>query len=121
MDASDTSDGMDTSFPLNDSLEVDSEHLEEESLNIHRLRQCVDSGIWTDVSSSAFTELRLCKMSTPPTGSSQPPIITHYLVIHADLTWSVSIHNHPLNLNECTILKNIPQRLCCDSLKNLLL
>ena len=66
--------------------------------------------------SNSFVELRLCKLSSCPTGSQQPVIVTHYVIVNSDLTWSVNIHNHLLNLDECTVLQDIPQCLCPESL-----
>lgn len=104
--------------PLNDSLEVEAENVEE-VCSIQLLRQHLNSDVWTDISSSPFTELYLCKISSP-TGSTQPPVITHYLVVHSDLTWSLSVHNRDVDLKKCTSLRNMPEHLSSDSLNDLL-
>ena len=121
MDTSDdvnTSDDMDTTCLLDDLLEVETKNAEEFTCNLQCLHQSFNSDGWTDVSNSPFSELRLSKISTFPTGSLQRPAITHYLV-YSDLTWSVNIHNHPLILSECTEIENIPQYLCPKTLDSL--
>ena len=118
----DSSDNVDITSLLNDSLEVETEVMperEELPCNLLSLRQSFDSNGWIDISNSPFSELRLCKISTFPTRSFQPPAITHYLVVYSDLTWSITVHNHPLNISDCTEVKNIPQYLCPKTLNSL--
>ena len=70
------------------------------------------------MSCNSFTELRLCKIYYPT--DSQSPIITHYLIVYPDLSWSLTVHNCTVDLKKCIVLRNIPEHLCSDSLNNLL-
>ena len=77
---------VDITSLLNDSLEMETEvtHKHEElPCDLSSLRQSFDSNDWIDVSNCSFSELRLCKIGTFPTGSLQPPAITHYLVVYS--------------------------------------
>ena len=80
---------------------------------------------WTLTSSQQPTEICLCKISTQAisneaTGSRQPPIISHCLTIHADLTWTLYVHNHEVNHHNCSSLQSTPRTLDSESLMKFL-
>lgn len=75
---------------------------------------------WMDVSTQPLTSICLCKVSDIPSGSKQPIVITHCLTVNGDLTWSLYVHNHHLNQQNCTALQSIPQTLSLDALNDLL-
>ena len=75
---------------------------------------------WMDVSGQPLTSVCLCKVSTVPTVSTQPIVITHCLTVHEDLSWSLYVHNRQVQPQICPALQSVPQILTSDSLNNLL-
>ena len=51
--------------------------------------------------------------------STAPLRITQCVQINADLTWSLYVHNHPLDSTECSALKSIPQVVNPEVISNL--
>ena len=77
----------------------------------------------TLISSQPPTEICLCKISmqaisNEATGNRQPPIISHCLTIHADLTWTLYVHNHEVDHHNCSSLPSTPRTLDAESLIN---
>ena len=44
--------------------------------------------------SSPLEEIRLCKISSQPSSSSQPTVVSHSLTVASDLTWKVYVYGH---------------------------
>ena len=49
--------------------------------------------------------------------STQPLIISHFLTVKSDLSWSLSIYGQPVN-SQCLALAESPDRLSCRELCN---
>ena len=47
-------------------------------------------------------------------------MVTHCLIVHTDLTWSLYVHNHDLTQENCSQLKTLPKGLSVESLNFLL-
>ena len=52
--------------------------------------------------------------------SDDSPLITHFIVVHSDLSWKVTIHNRQ-GPSTCSKLSHIPSKLTMESFKSLLL
>ena len=51
--------------------------------------------------------------------STAPLRITHCVQINVDLTWSLYVHNHPLDTTKCSALKSIPRIVNPEVIPNL--
>ena len=58
----------------------------------------------------------LCKLSVT---NDDSPLITHFIVVHSDLSWKVTIHNQQVP-STCSKLSRIPSKLTVESFKSLI-
>ena len=72
---------------------------------------------WIDASHPPLTSLCLCKVSTIPTVSTQPSVITHSLIVNENLGWELYVHNRQVQPHA---LRSVPLILTSESLNNLL-
>lgn len=73
--------------------------------------------------SSAVDHVAICKVSNQPCTSRQTLVITFCIIIRNDLSWSLSVHGHQINLEQQVygFLSNIPAVFNEESLQELLL
>ncbi|SMN01866.1 hypothetical protein SPONN_135 [uncultured Candidatus Thioglobus sp.] len=75
---------------------------------------------WCDRSPEALTSIQLCKISSAPSSTQQPLVLTHCLTINDDFTWSLYVHNHHVDHRTCSALSGISDTLDLISLTQLL-
>lgn len=87
---------------------------------LYQSLQCPNSS-WSDQSVEEYPlqSIRLCKVSSQPSTSSQPLAVTQCLVVNEDCTWTVYVHGHKLEDTTATPLSRIPAKLDCGSLGKL--
>ena len=64
---------------------------------------------WCDQSPVSLTSIELCKISSAPSSSEQPLILTHCVTVHDGFTWSVYVHNRLVDHRRCSALCEIPE------------
>ncbi len=78
---------------------------------------------WTDLThktEGTIEAIKLCKINSQSSSSSQPPIITHSLRVNADLSWKLTVHGHEVTPTSTTLLSNIPEHINASTIMNLL-
>ena len=68
---------------------------------------------WIDQTSERqpLNQIKLCKISSQPSTSAQPLVITHYLLINNDCTWNLFVHGHKVIPATNGLLSVIPNVL----------
>ena len=61
----------------------------------------------------------VCKISSQSGPSSHTLVITHCIMIKSDLSWTVSVHGHPIGKDKCSALSTIPHKSSDRSLQAL--
>jgi hypothetical protein len=61
----------------------------------------------------------VCKISSRTGPSSHTLVVTHCIMIKSDLSWTLSVHGHPLDKHKCSALSTIPSKLSGCSLEAL--
>ena len=64
-------------------------------------------------------QMMLCKISSQPSTSSQPLVISHTVTVNDDCTWSVLVHGHSV-AKSCKALAFLPDKINFDCLQQLL-
>ena len=54
------------------------------------------------------------------TSSVQPLLLTHTIKVNSDLMWNAFVHGHCIMKNECSSLKNFPDKLTPAALNDLM-
>ena len=91
--------------------------VEQTSLNVATLHKAIPSDSqWVD-RSFLPDKIILCKLRVTDDDS---PLITHFIVVHSDLSWKVTIHNQQVP-STCSKLSRIPSKLIVESFKSLIL
>ena len=75
---------------------------------------------WSDQSPSLLSSIRVCKLLSVASTSTQPLVITHCVTVNSDLQWTLFVYNHQVTPSSCRALKSIPSKLSKDSLYTLL-
>ena len=79
---------------------------------------------WTDQTQTSdesnVESIRLCKIDSLPSSSTQPLVITHSLVVNTDFTWKLIVHGHEVLHVSTPLLSAIPEHLNKQSLAHLL-
>ena len=52
--------------------------------------------------------IKVCKINSMASSSTQPPAITHSLMISNDLSWKLNIHGHPVLPSSTELLSRVP-------------
>ena len=90
--------------------------VEQTSLNVATLHKAIPSDSqWVD-RSCLPDKIILCKLSVT---NDDSPLITHFIVVHSDLSWKVTIHNQQVP-STCSKLSRIPSKLTVESFKSLI-
>ena len=55
-----------------------------------------------------ITAIKLCKISSEASTSSQPLVITHTLLVNVDLSWELFVHGHKVDAGNTKVLSSIP-------------
>ena len=63
--------------------------------------------------------MKLCKISSRPSTSAQPLVVTHSVIVNADFSWQASVHGHIIQPTSSNPLSSIPVNLNQSSLSNL--
>lgn len=66
-------------------------------------------------------QLQVCKLTSLPSTSHQPVVVTHTVCVQEDLTWSVFVHGNKIDHITDTPLSSIPSTLNPQSLQKLIL
>ena len=76
---------------------------------------------WSDQTSSTkpVEQVKLCKISSQPSTSAQPLVVTHSVIVNADFSWQASVHGHIIQPTSSNPLSSIPVNLNQSSLSNL--
>ena len=74
---------------------------------------------WSNQTPLHHEEIRLCKILCQPLSSKQPMAISHSIIIHSDLTWTVFVHGHKVNPTNRSPLSSIPTPITSASLAKL--
>ncbi len=56
---------------------------------------------WLEQSLGTPDKIKICKLSSEPSTSKQPLALSHCLVIHSDMTWSLFVHNRVITPTHC--------------------
>ena len=76
---------------------------------LHRLQlQASVPNTWNCQTPEDMNCLLYCKISQQPGPSTAPLRITHCLRIQPDLSWSIFVHDRPVNISKCAALVGIP-------------
>ncbi len=90
--------------------------------NLHSSLLPIDP-LWTDqsqISNASDDSIKLCKINSQPSTSTQPLVITHTLVVKNDFTWKLIVHGHEVLHLSTPLLSTIPEHLNKQSLAHLL-
>ena len=114
--------------PRNDDEQSDDQEQRDNELSGSRQREeptisSVHTNIklpasWFDHTTSSDDSIRLFKVVDIPSSSVEPLVITHSIIVHADLSWKVFVHNH--EVKRCSSLANIPLKLDEQSVNELI-
>ena len=55
-----------------------------------------------------LSQIKLCKISSQPSSSTQPLVVTHSLLIDSDCTWQLFVYNHKVVPSPSSSLSMIP-------------
>ncbi len=76
---------------------------------------------WVDQSPDPVTCIQVCKVMTQEISHQRQPLfISHCLSVDEELQWSLFVHNQRINLDDFSVLSDIPKMLTQDSLSKLL-
>ena len=75
---------------------------------------------WIDRSSLSDGNISICKILNQGDSSQESLIVTHSLVVKADLCWTLTVHGKSVNPSDCSHLYSIQEKLLVTSLANLL-
>ena len=78
--------------------------------------------MWTDFTpkpEEKIEAIKLCKINPLPSSSTQPPVITHSLVINTNLSWKLIIHGHVILPASTDLLSKLPEYIDTTSLSKL--
>ena len=77
------------------------------------------NSFWCDQSPNPLTSIKLCKISSHPSSSKQPLVITHCLTVDSAL-WCTFVHNHEVKQDSYAGLASVPLQLTPNSFSALL-
>ena len=101
--------------PRNDDEQSDDQEQRDNELSGSRQREPTISSVhtniklpasWFDHTISSDDSIRLFKVVDILSSSVEPLVITHSIIVHADLSWKVFVQNH--EVKRCSSLANIP-------------
>ena len=80
---------------------------------------------WTDLTPKPegripVASIKLCKINSLPSSSTQPPVITHSLIVNTDFTWKLTIQGHEVLPASTTPISKTPEQIDIATLKSLL-
>lgn len=75
---------------------------------------------WIDHSSISDGNISIYKILNQGDNSQESLIVTHSLVVKADLSWTLTVHGKLVNPSNCSHLSSIPAKLSAESLANLI-
>ncbi len=77
---------------------------------------------WSDqtATTKAIDKLKFCKISSLPSDTAQPLIITHCLIVYPDFSWEVFVYGRKVVPSPTNPLSSIPQYVNDQSLAHLI-
>ena len=66
---------------------------------------------WSDQTTTPLKKMRLCKISSGPSSSSEPLLVSQSLIVEQDMTWSVFVLGHKVEKQANALLCDIPHHL----------
>ncbi len=65
-------------------------------------------------------KLQFCKISSQPSGTAQPLVVTHCIIVYPDFSWEVFVYGHKVVPSPTNPLSSIPQAVNEQSLVHLI-
>ena len=68
---------------------------------------------WSNQTSSIrpIEQVKFCKISSQPSTSAQPLVVTHSVIVNADFSWQAFVHGHVIRPMSSNPLSSIPTNL----------
>ena len=75
---------------------------------------------WCELSGTdqQTNQIKLCRIGSQPSVSTQPLLVTHTIVINDDCTWKLTVYGHEISPT-CGVLSSIPQHLTACKLQEM--
>ncbi len=105
----------DNNLPFTSDPDLPDPHVPTHPLEAIKRSLCLPSQSWMIQKGNPDIKLQIYKVTSTPSTSKQPLVVTHCLTISDDLSWSLFVHNQELTSVKCPLLFGIPDRLTSES------